>query len=223
MRLNKRTKGVLLTGMIGMMAASAAFPALAATGWTKVGDKQYYYYDNGQMATGLLALNDTYYYFLDDGSMVTGWLKLDNDYYYMQSDGRLSTGWVQIGSDWYYMRPESGKCVLNEAKEIDGSWYFLKSDGKRLSGWLKKDGEFRYMDPANEGRMLVNTSKVIDGVTYAFGPSGACTVGVAVTNYYDADAIAEQLNNANNNANAGTTTETDEYGKNNVIVAGDRR
>lgn len=222
MRLHKKAKSILLSGLVGMMALSTTFPAFAA-GWTSVGDKKYYYYDNGQMATGLLNLNDTYYYFLADGTMVTGWLKLDNDFYYMQSDGSLSTGWVQIGSDWYYMRPDSGKCVLNAAMEIDGSWYFLKSDGKRLSGWLKKDGEFRYMDPANNGRMLVNTTKVIDGATYSFGPSGACTSGVQVSNYYDSDAVTEQLNNANNNTETGSTTETDNYGKNNVIVAGDRR
>ena len=68
----------------------------------------------------------------------------------------------------------------------------------------------------------MNTSKVIDGVTYAFGPDGVCTTGVQVANYYDADAVAEQMNNANNTDNT-TKTETDEYGKNNVIVAGDRR
>ena len=214
MRLNKRTKSFLLSGMIGVMAAASAFPALAATGWTKVGDKQYYYFDNGQMATGLQNLNDTYYYFQSDGTMWTGWLKLDNDYYYMQNDGSLSTGWVNISNEWYYMRPDSGKCVLNEAMEIEGSWYFLKSDGKRLGGWLKKDGEFRYMDPADNGRMIINASKVIDGVTYSFGPNGVCSTAVQVTNYYDAGTVA--ASETTNNSSA----ETDNSGKSNVIVAG---
>lgn len=215
MKLQKKVRGVLISGMAGMMAATFVFPAFAA-GWTTVGDKKYYYYDNGQMATGLLSLNDTYYYFMPDGSMVTGWLKLDNDYYYMQSDGSLSTGWVQIGSDWYYMLPDSGKCVLNAAMEIDGFWYFFKGDGKRLSGWLKKDGVFYYMDPAANGRMVAGTSWVIDGVTYNFGADGVCTSAVQVSNFYDAGATAA----AEETANTATTEETDNYGKTNVIVAG---
>lgn len=212
MKLTKKTRSILLSGMAGVMAMASAFPALAA-GWAKEGDKQYYYYDDGQKATGLLNLDGKYYYFLSDGSMVTGWLKLDNDYYYMQADGSLSTGWVTINGDKYYMRPDSGKCVLNTAIEIDGFWYCFKSDGKLLQGWLKKDGAFYYMDPAGDGRMVAGTAKTIGGVSYTFAANGVCTSAVQVSNYYEIQSAAAETTPEDN-------TEDDNYGKNNVVVAG---
>ena len=219
MRLNKRTRSILLSGMIGVMTLSTAFPALAATGWTTAGDKQYYYYNDGQMAKGLVTIDNIYYYFNEDGSLWKGWLQIGEDYYYMQSsNGALSTGWVQIGSDWYYMLPESGKCVLNTAMEIEGSWYFFKSDGKRLGGWLKKDDAFYYMDPADSGRMVAGITKNIGGVNYTFAANGVCASAVQVTDYYTA-VTASAADTTQNS----TQTEDDNYGKTNVIVAGERR
>lgn len=220
MKLQKKARGILLSGMVGVMAAATAFPALAATGWTTVGDKKYYYHDNGQMATGLLYLNDTYYYFMPDGTLATGWLKLDNDYYYMQSDGSLSTNWVKIGEDWYYMRPDSGKCVISTAMEIDGFWYYFKGDGKRLNGWLKKDGLFYYMDPANEGRMVAGTTKVIDGVSYLFAANGVCETTVQVNNFYDAGMTQPE---SSESATTPETTDSHETSTTRVITAGSSR
>lgn len=190
MRLQKAAKRMATAAIAGMMAASLTFPVAAATGWTQVADKKYYYHPDGSMATGLMYLDGTYYYFLSDGSMVTGWLKLNGEFYYMQENGALTTGWKQLDGDWYYLRPDSGKCVINSAVEIDGYWYFFKSDGKKLTGWLKKDGGFYYLDPAGDGRMVAGTTKVIDGASYTFEANGLCTSTGFVNNYYDADAAA---------------------------------
>lgn len=190
MRLQKAAKRVAAAAIAGMMAASLTFPAAAATGWSQVADKRYYYHPDGSMATGLMNLDGTYYYFLADGSMVTGWLKLNGEFYYMQENGALTTGWKQLDGEWYYLRPDSGKCVINSAVEIDGYWYFFKSDGKKLTGWLKKDGGFYYLDPAGEGRMVAGTTRMIDGASYSFEANGLCTSTGFVNNYYDADAAA---------------------------------
>ncbi|MDD3254142.1 MAG: hypothetical protein PHV18_16550 [Lachnospiraceae bacterium] len=214
MRSQKLMKRLLITGMVSAMTAAYAFPALAA-GWTTVGDKHYYYYDNGQMATGLINVGGKYYYMLDDGSMVIGWLKLDSDYYYMGADGALTTGSLKLGNDSYYMRPDSGKCVLDEAVEIDGAWYFFKSDGKKLTGWLLKEGQYFYLDPAADGRLVAGTTKTIDGVSYSFAANGACTTNVSVNNAYIPS------NKAAENAAQETTPSTDDsYGRTNVITAG---
>lgn len=190
MRLQKAAKRVAAAAIAGMMAASLTFPAAAATGWSQVADKRYYYHPDGSMATGLMNLDGTYYYFLADGSMVTGWLKLNGEFYYMQENGALTTGWKQLDGEWYYLRPDSGKCVINSAVEIDGYWYFFKSDGKKLTGWLKKDGGFYYLDPAGEGRMVAGTTRMIDGASYSFEANGLCTSTGFVNNYYDVDAAA---------------------------------
>ena len=55
---------------------------------------------------------------------------------------------------------------------IDGTWYFDHETG-HYTGWVKPDGNWYYLDPANNGAMLANTTAVIDGVSYTFGPSGA--------------------------------------------------
>ncbi len=57
-------------------------------------------------------------------------------------------------------------------EKVNDIWYFAHETGY-YTGWVKPDGNWYYLDPANGGAMLANTTAVIDGVTYAFGPSGA--------------------------------------------------
>ncbi len=211
MKLRKReiadkvTKNAAALGMAGILAAMAVFPVSAATGWSQVGDKRYYYQQDGKMATGLMNLDGTYYYFLSDGSMVTGWLKLDGNYYYMGENGALTTGWKQIDGEWYYLRPDSGICVLNSAVEVDGYWYFFKSDGKKLNGWLKKNGAYYYMDPAGNGRMVAGTTQIIDGASYTFAADGVCISNGYVNNYYDSDgAVAQSSGQGSSQSSSGS-------------------
>lgn len=220
MYLHKKARRLFITGAACAMAATFSFPA-AAAGFTTVGEKTYYYLESGQPYTGLLHLNDTYYYFLQDGSMVVGWLKLDGNYYYMGKDGSLSTGWVQIGNDWYYMRPESGICVLDEAIEIDNAWYYFKNDGKRLTGWLKKDNQYYYLDPAANGRLVANTTKVIDGVSYNFAPNGVCTTNMEVSNAYTPKtSSSENASNSTPESTAQNSGNTQDSQRSRVVTAG---
>lgn len=55
---------------------------------------------------------------------------------------------------------------------IDGTWYFAHETGY-YTGWIKPDGNWYYLDPANGGAMIASTTRVIDGVSYTFGASGA--------------------------------------------------
>ena len=56
--------------------------------------------------------------------------------------------------------------------QINGTWYFDHGSG-HYTGWVKPDGNWYYLDPAKGGAMVANTTMVIDGVSYTFGPSGA--------------------------------------------------
>ena len=131
------------------------------------------------------------------------------------------SGWRQLDGEWCYLRPESGKCVINDAIEIDSHWYFFKNDGKKLIGWLKKDNAYYYMDPAGEGRMVAGSSKVIDGVTYEFAANGVCTSAVNVGSYYDAGSASAAGGSAvSNQSNAGASSGNS---GSNVVVAGGNR
>ena len=57
-------------------------------------------------------------------------------------------------------------------EKINEIWYFAHETGY-YTGWVKPDGNWYYLDPANGGAMLANTTAIIDGVSYTFGPSGA--------------------------------------------------
>ena len=39
------------------------------TGWRQIGDKQYYFNEDGTMATGWITLNGKSYFLLEDGSL----------------------------------------------------------------------------------------------------------------------------------------------------------
>jgi len=56
--------------------------------------------------------------------------------------------------------------------KIGDIWYFDHETG-HYTGWIKPDGNWYYLDPAKGGAMVANTTMVIDGVSYTFGPSGA--------------------------------------------------
>ena len=57
-------------------------------------------------------------------------------------------------------------------EKVNEIWYFAHETGY-YTGWVKPDGNWYYLDPANGGAMLANTTAIIDGVSYTFGPSGA--------------------------------------------------
>ena len=43
-----------------------------------------------------------------------------------------------------------------------------------VTGWVKYNGYYFYTDPANDGRLVMGTTKTIDGVTYTFNDYGVC-------------------------------------------------
>ena len=80
------------------------------TGWQEIEGKDYYLYDNGEMATEWIEQNGEWYYLNKSGENQTGWVKEDeDDYCIYMGNGKMAAG-CRIGNAWYYLSEESGKC-----------------------------------------------------------------------------------------------------------------
>lgn len=74
------------------------------------------------------------------------WVNDSGNKYYYNGDGQKQTGWSDIGGNWYYFDMISGKMLKNQ--------------------WVDR----YYLD--EQGRMLTNILKEIDGKTYEFDING---------------------------------------------------
>lgn len=74
------------------------------------------------------------------------WVEKNGNKYYYNEQGQKQTGWLKDGSSWYYLDSTSGKMLKNQ--------------------WVDR----YYLD--EQGRMLTNISKEIDGKTYEFDING---------------------------------------------------
>lgn len=117
-------------------------------GWKKIGNKWYYFDEDGLMKTGWVDENQ--YYTMDNGEMVTGWQQLlppeGADY----TDEDNDTGPFMVedseGRYWYYFR-SNGKKVTpkddgaeNGVVKIDNATYCMNSDGAIQFGWKNVGG-----------------------------------------------------------------------------------
>ena len=67
----------------------------------------------------------------------------------MRGDGSMGTGW----------------------REMDGAWYYFDSSGRMSVGMTDVNGLHYYMEPST-GRMAVNTTVDIGGISYQADGSG---------------------------------------------------
>ena len=57
-------------------------------GWVE-NDGKKYYLANAQLMTGWRQIGDKQYYFNEDGTMATGWITLNGKSYFLREDGSL--------------------------------------------------------------------------------------------------------------------------------------
>lgn len=125
--------------------------------WMTLGEKTYYFDEDGQMMTGLVEIDGSSYYLGDenDGSRKTGWILLED----MTHDTDDEDSWCYFD--------ENGKMVTYQLdRKIDGNYYTF-IDGKMQTGWLnlvdagfvsadeneKTDmSNFRFYDENNGGK-----------------------------------------------------------------------
>lgn len=118
-----------------------------ATDWKEIDGYWYYFYPNAAMASGgFLNIDNATYYFDQKGKMQTGWQTIYGDTFYFSDDGTLAKGgWIKPQNDWYYVEYNG---ALQKNKWIDN--YYV----------------------GNDGAMLHNVKKTIDGVKYSFDSNG---------------------------------------------------
>ncbi len=100
------------------------------TGWSKDG-KGWTYRDtnNNTLKKQWKSIGNKWYFFDDDGYMKTGWFQNNGKWYYCNTDGEMKTGWIQDGDKWYYCN-ESGE-MLADTTTPDG--YRVGPDG----AWMR--------------------------------------------------------------------------------------
>ena len=170
-----------------------------ATGWLKDGESWYYLGENGYAVTRWLELDGSRYYFLTrDGRMYQSCVVNMGDGFYRFHGsgagewlGTTYTGWLRDELYWYYRKPNGG-FVTDGWQTIDGaSYYFEEShlktgpavidgvtcffddDGVRKTGLAVYNGRPYYVN--EDGSVLVNETRDVDGVTYVFDETGAGT------------------------------------------------
>ena len=109
--------------------------------WKKIGDKQYYFDENGKMLTGWI-LDDSYYT-KEDGSMATGWMKLVPPNTEERGNGPNASS----NAKWFYFQNTGKKfkpTVTNDVrygeKKIDGARYAFNENGELAIGWVQVSG-----------------------------------------------------------------------------------
>ena len=58
-------------------------------------------------------------------------------------------------------------------QKINNVWYYFKDGGAMVTGWLKLGSTWYYFQSG--GAMAADTDLTINGKTYHFNASGACT------------------------------------------------
>ncbi len=160
-----------------------------ATGWYTISGSRYYFdTTTGVMKKGWKYVGKDRYYFTSNGVMVKNKLYKDtkaNVSRYFGSDGKLVRGWKSFKDGQRYF----SSCTSNLSKDgimaigftkIGGkTYYFLSNTGyKVISGWItrKSDNAKFYMDPKDNGAMLVDCEREINGVVYVFDSDGVASI-----------------------------------------------
>lgn len=152
----------------------------------KSGEYFFYLNDDGIMLTDQLVDHDGNYYYVDvNGAMaVNRWEKLNNEdgdtnWYYFGSNGKAkSDGWTTINGKRYHFT--DSKMDSGWYQDDDNDYYLgTEDEGWAYTGWLEYDGMDDEVDKEegwywfdNNGKMVKDKEKKINGYYYAFNDEG---------------------------------------------------
>lgn len=123
-----------------------------------ISSNYWYYFDsNGEMMTGKQQIGDKKYFFSEDGKMLTGWITYEEgeaenlseeishgDTYYCQEDGSRVSGWFQLeppmdeektGAEYWYNFEDNGKIRRNTKTNIGDYDFCFDELGRMIDGW----------------------------------------------------------------------------------------
>ena len=145
--------------------------------WEYIGNKWYYFDQNGWMVTGWQKVKGSWYYMESNGARVAdGWKWINNKCYYFDKNGKMAadtwidgsyvdasgvwikdkkqepenvtkTGWVQYSGHWMYYNTD-GSYVKSNWKSVNGIWYYFDQNGWMATGWITLSSGKYYLNPA---------------------------------------------------------------------------
>ena len=145
--------------------------------WEYIGNKWYYFDQNGWMITGWQKVSGSCYYMESNGARVAdGWKWINNKCYYFDKNGKMAadtwidgsyvdasgawikdkkqepenvtkTGWVQYTGHWLYYNAD-GSAVKSNWKSVNGIWYYFDQNGWMAAGWITLSSGKYYLNPA---------------------------------------------------------------------------
>ena len=151
--------------------------------WEYIGNKWYYFDQNGWMLTGWQKVSGSWYYMDSNGARVAdGWKWINNKCYYFDKNGKMAadtwidgsyvdasgvwikdkkqkpengtkTGWVQYSGHWMYYNTD-GSYVKSNWKSVNSIWYYFDQNGWMVTGWMT----------LSSGKYYLNPTKNSDGV-----------------------------------------------------------
>ena len=151
--------------------------------WEYIGNKWYYFDQNGWMITGWQKVSGSWYYMESNGARVAdGWKWINNKCYYFDKNGKMTadtwidgsyvdasgvwikdkkqepenvtkTGWVQYSGHWMYYNTD-GSYVKSNWKSVNSIWYYFDQNGWMVTGWMT----------LSSGKYYLNPTKNSDGV-----------------------------------------------------------
>ena len=100
------------------------------------------------------------------------------------STAAFAAEWRQDGSIWRYQNDDGTYLKSSWLQDKNGKWYFFNSSGYMMTGWLEITNTNKIYYLNNDGSM--QTSPItIDGYTYTFDATGACTNFNGITSSSD--------------------------------------
>lgn len=149
----------------------------AHLGWYEDnGVSYYFFYNNGRMAKEcVVGMHGDYYQFDASGAGCrlgegySGWIYDGQYWYYRTENGSYAgDGWRTVNGERYFF--QEGRMMTGPA-EIYGEWYFFDGNGHPVTGLAELDGKYYFV--GEDGTLVRNESREIDGVTYSFDENGA--------------------------------------------------
>lgn len=153
-----------------------------ATGWFKVGGKQFYASKTGKVyIKRWLDKNGSRYYFQNGGICASQkWVQINGTQYYFLKSGKLAVNRIIRNGDTYYYVNENGERLKSSWAQWKGKSYYLDINGVALKEtWLLYGGKFYYFGA--DGTMAVN--QWIQS-TYYVGEDGARMTNCSIDGFY---------------------------------------
>ena len=122
--------------------ADGSFPK---DNFAKIGNRWYYFNEEGYMITGWKQVGKTNYYFDGNGYMAIGWKQIDGEYYFFTGSGAMATGWRQISGKHYYFKSNgvmaTNSWIGDSYVGADGAW----DPTAVKAGWKKENAGWKYI------------------------------------------------------------------------------